>query len=54
MHGYTHRDLADILGAYRETISETLDRFRAQGLVRTGRKEIHIIDHRRLEKLANS
>lgn len=54
VRGYTHRDLADMLGTYRETISETLDRFRAQGLVRTGRKEIHIIDHKRLEELANS
>lgn len=54
VRGYTHQDLADILGAYRETISETLDTFRADGLVYTGRKEIGIIDRERLENLVRS
>lgn len=54
VRGYTHQDLADMLGAYRETISETLDTLRTDGLVYTGRKEIGITDRERLENLTSS
>jgi CRP-like cAMP-binding protein len=54
VQGYTHQDLADVLGAYRETISDTLNKFRADGLVRTGRKQIVLEDWARLEKVAET
>ena len=44
VRGYSHQDLADVLGTYRETISDTLNRFRGDGLVRTGRKQIVLKD----------
>jgi CRP-like cAMP-binding protein len=50
--GYSHQDLADMLGTYRETISDTLNNFRADGLVRTGWKQIWLEDRERLELVA--
>lgn len=42
--GLTHQHLAEILGSYRETITATLNEFKADGLVETGRKKIVITD----------
>ncbi len=42
--GLTHQHLAEILGSYRETITATLNEFKAEGLVETGRKKIVITD----------
>jgi CRP-like cAMP-binding protein len=42
--GLTHQHLAEILGSYRETVTATLNEFKADGLVETGRKKIVIID----------
>jgi CRP-like cAMP-binding protein len=52
VRGYSHQDLADFLGTYRETISDTLNRLRADGLVRTGRKQIALEDQERLQKVS--
>ena len=42
--GLTHQHLAEILGSYRETITATLNEFKADGLIETGRKKIIITD----------
>ncbi len=42
--GLTHQHLAEILGSYRETITATLNEFKANGLIETGRKKIVIVD----------
>ncbi len=42
--GLTHQHLAEILGSYRETITATLNEFKASGYVETGRKKIVITD----------
>lgn len=42
--GLTHQHLAEILGSYRETITATLNEFKAAGLIETGRKKIVITD----------
>lgn len=42
--GLTHQHLAEILGSYRETITATLNEFKADGLIETGRKKIVITD----------
>ncbi len=50
--GFTHQNLADAVGSYRETTTQTLSRFKAQGLVRTGRKRIDILDPQGLQRIA--
>ena len=42
--GLSHQDLAERLGTYRETISQTLGRFREEGLVATQHKRIQLLD----------
>lgn len=50
--GYTHQDLGEILGTYRETVTQTLNDFKADGLVDISRKRIQILDQDGLEILA--
>jgi len=52
--GYTHQDLAEMLGTYRETITQTLNEFRQEGLVELGRKHILILDQVALETMAET
>lgn len=51
---YTHQDLGEMLGTYRETITQTLNEFKADGLVEIGRKKIILLDRERLEMLADA
>ena len=44
IEGYTHQDLAEMLGTYRETATQTLNEFKSQGWVEIGRKRIRIVD----------
>jgi CRP-like cAMP-binding protein len=48
----SHQELADMIAAYRETVTLTLDEFRERGLVELGRRSIEILDRRGLEELA--
>ena len=50
--GYTHQDLGEMLGTYRETVTQTLNDFKADGLVEISRKRIQILDREGLELLA--
>ncbi|MFW6098178.1 MAG: Crp/Fnr family transcriptional regulator, partial [Chloroflexota bacterium] len=52
--GYTHQDLAEMLGTYRETITQTLNEFRTTGLVRIGRKKVVLLDEDALKKLSGN
>lgn len=52
LRGYTHQDLSEMLGTYRETISQILNEFKAQGLIDIGRKHIVLRDNGRLQALA--
>lgn len=52
--GYTHQDLAEMLGTYRETITQTLNEFKSDNLIEIGRKRVTIVDGDRLEALAES
>lgn len=49
--GYTHQDLGEMLGTYRETITQTLNDFKAEGLVDISRKRVVLIDRKSLEYL---
>jgi CRP-like cAMP-binding protein len=52
--GYTHQDFSEMLGTYRETITQTLNDFKAQGLIEIGRKRVVLLDRARLRLLADS
>jgi CRP-like cAMP-binding protein len=52
--GYTHQDLGEMLGTYRETITQTLNEFKGDGYVDISRKHIEILDRASLELLAES
>jgi CRP-like cAMP-binding protein len=47
----THEEIGDIIGAVRQTVTETLSFMRKQGLILTGPKEIRIIDRHGLEEI---
>jgi CRP-like cAMP-binding protein len=50
--GYTHQYLADMLGTYRETTTQTLNDFQNRNLIRLGRKHIEILDEVGLNEVA--
>jgi CRP-like cAMP-binding protein len=52
--GLTHQDLGEQIGTYRETTTQTLNSFRAAGLIDIGRKRITILDRNGLLEIANS
>jgi len=52
--GYTHQDLGEQIGTYRETTTQTLNMFKAEGLIDIGRKRITILDREGLERIAAS
>lgn len=54
VRGYTHQDLADIIGTYRETATQTLNDFKAKGWIDIGRKRIRILDREALAAQADS
>lgn len=45
LKGYTHQQIADMLGTYRETTTQILNDFKQQGLIQLGRKSIEIVDY---------
>ena len=51
LNNITHEEIGDIIGAVRQTVTETLSQMRKQGLILTGFKQIHIIDRRGLEEI---
>ena len=54
INGYTHQDLGEMLGTYRETITQTLNEFKSEGYVEISRKHIEIVDKESLELLSES
>ena len=52
IYGYTHQDLAEAIGTYRETATQTLNEFKANALIDIGRKRIDILDADGLEAVA--
>ena len=49
----SHQDLADRLGFYRETVTNALDQFKAEGLIEIGRRKITIVKPDKLEHIAS-
>lgn len=54
IQGLTHQDLGERIGTYRETTTQTLNSFKASGLIDIGRKRIRILDREGLEGIAAS
>ncbi|RME48060.1 MAG: Crp/Fnr family transcriptional regulator [Caldilineae bacterium] len=54
IQGYTHQDLADSIGTYRETVTQTLNELKSAGIIDTGRKRIEILDAESLQEIATS
>jgi CRP-like cAMP-binding protein len=52
--GYTHQDLGEMLGTYRETTTQTLNEFKSAGMIEIGRKRIEIKDAEGLQEIAKS
>lgn len=52
VNNHTHQELGEIVGAYRESITVTLNRFKAEGLIEMDRRCIKIVDATRLTTLA--
>lgn len=52
--GLTHQDLAEQIGTYRETTTQALNTFKAEGLIDIGRKRITILDREGLRQIAES
>lgn len=52
--GFTHQDLAETIGTYRETATQVLNDMKAEGLIEIGRKRISILDATRLAEIAES
>jgi CRP-like cAMP-binding protein len=52
--GYSHQALAELLGVYRETVTSTLDAFKARGAIEIGRKRIRLVDRKALAAIADS
>lgn len=45
----THQELADMLGTWRETVSKTLQDFRRQGWIASGRRRLTLLDKEALQ-----
>ncbi len=51
--GFTHQDFSEMLGTYRETITQTLNDFKGEGWVDIGRKKVVLMDKLALQKVAD-
>lgn len=53
IEGYTHQDLAEMIGTYRETTTQTLNDFKRDGLLEIGRKRIELYDLEGLQDITD-
>lgn len=44
VQGFTHQDLAEMIGTYRETATSILNEWKSEGVVSIGRKRIDVLD----------
>jgi CRP-like cAMP-binding protein len=51
IEGVTHQELADMVGAYRETVTKILDELQEAGAVELARKRIHVLRRDKLTAL---
>jgi CRP/FNR family transcriptional regulator, cyclic AMP receptor protein len=51
--GFTHQDMAEHLGGYRETITNALSELKKAGIITLSRRLVVIKDRKRLERAAD-
>ncbi|MFO7168591.1 MAG: Crp/Fnr family transcriptional regulator [Chloroflexota bacterium] len=51
---FTHQQLAEMIGSYRETVTKAIGEFREEGLIRVEEDAIHLTDIDRLRQLVGS
>ncbi len=51
--GFSHRDIAERLGVYRETATNALNELKTAGIITIGRKRISITDRESLKRIAS-
>ncbi len=51
---YTHQQLAEMIGSYRETVTKAIGEFREAGMIRIADEAISLTDLTQLQRLANS
>ncbi len=51
VEGITHEELGDMVGAYRETVTRTLNEFQAAGYLKLSRRKVQILDRDGLSAL---
>ena len=51
VEGYSHQDMASMVGCLRESFTAVLDRFKSSGTVAVSRKRIEIVDRAKLERV---
>jgi CRP-like cAMP-binding protein len=51
--GYSHQELAELLGIYRETVTHVLSQLKARGWIDIQRKRIRLLDRAQLIELSN-
>jgi CRP-like cAMP-binding protein len=49
--GYTHQEMADLLGVYRETVTNAIAELKQDRLIKVGRKRITILDLNALKRM---
>jgi CRP-like cAMP-binding protein len=52
VEGYTHKDIGEQIGAYRESVSHAIHELKINGFVEVGRMRITLIDKRALRELS--
>ncbi len=50
---YTHQQLAEMIGSYRETVTKTIGEYREAGLIRVEGDAVFLTDLEKLQRLAN-
>jgi CRP-like cAMP-binding protein len=49
--GHTHQEMADMLGVYRETVTNAIAELKADKLVKVGRKRITLLNTEAIRKM---
>jgi CRP/FNR family transcriptional regulator, cyclic AMP receptor protein len=49
--GHTHQEMADMLGVYRETVTNAIAELKADNLIKVGRKRIKLINREAVQRL---
>lgn len=52
IEGFSHQDLSEMVGTYRETTTQILNTFKARGLIEIGRRRLTVLDREGLEEVS--